>query len=460
MTEPLFPQQRTDQPRVEFDFAGLVGQKPVLWTSGLTPTAPLAGAASALSAAGIEAARSRLARFEPLLAMLCDGLQETAGKIESPLQAVPELQLALDIPLACGSLFIKADHQLPMAGSVKARGGTHEVIEFAERLALEHGLITPESDYRSLASAEARALFSRHTIAVGSTGNLGLAIGTMASALGFRAEVHMSADAKEWKKERLRTRGVQVIEHEGDYASAVAAGRAAAEADPFCHFVDDERSTSLFLGYATAAAHLAEQLAEAGRRVDATHPLFVYLPCGVGGAPGGIAYGLEQVFGPHVHCLFAEPTASPCFLVQMLAGSAWLADAGPNPSVYDIGLDNRTEADGLAVPRASELAAAAVGALIAGVYTVEDATLFRHLYMARATQGIQIEPSAAAGLSGPGMLLNTPQGRDYLQRRNLLPLLQDATHIAWLTGGSLVPATEYERFLRQGEACQQQTPSL
>ena len=53
--------------------------------------------------------------------------------------------------------------------------------------------------------------------------------------------------------------------------------------------------------HTTAALHLRDQLQQQGRRVDAEHPLFVYLPCGVGGAPAGIAFGLRELLGPHVH---------------------------------------------------------------------------------------------------------------------------------------------------------------
>ncbi len=91
------------------------------------------------------------------------------------------------------------------------------------------------------------------------------------------------------------------------------------------------------------------------------------------------------------------------------------------------------------MPQASTLAAAAVGASIAGVYTVRDETMVQHLHLARATEGLRIEPSAAAGLSGPRMLLETPQGREYLAGQGLLPHMAHATHIAWLTGGALMP---------------------
>jgi D-serine dehydratase len=393
--------------------------------------------------ADVRAAQARFDRFAPLLARLFPELAESDGRIESALLPAPAMQRALGLPGSAGALWIKADHTLPVAGSIKARGGIYEVLEFAESLALEHGLVTLDSDYRVLAEPAARALFGKYQMAVGSTGNLGLSIGVMGSALSFRATVHMSSDAKEWKKVRLRSRGVQVVEHTGDYASAVAAGRREAEADPYTYFVDDERSLSLMLGYSAAALHLQRQLAAAGVRVDTEHPLFVYLPCGVGGAPAGIAFGLRQLYGPHVHALFAEPTQSPCFLIEMLA---------PGSTVYDFGLTNRTEADGLAVAQASELAAEAMRPLVGGVYTVADDTLFVDLYRVREAEGLQIEPSAAAGFSGPGMLTGTDAGRAYLKQHGLEGAMSRATHLVWTTGGLFVPPEEYARFAERGAA--------
>ena len=428
--------------------AALRRAEPTWWSGPRTPaaaTSPDTG----ITPQGCAEAAARFQRFAPLLAQLFPEVAAEGGEIESALLPVPAMQAALGLSSSCGTLFVKADHQLPIAGSIKARGGIHEVLEFAEHVAQQAGLLR-DGDYRQLASPAVRALFADYQVAVGSTGNLGLSIGTMASALGFRATVHMSSDAKAWKKARLRQHGVEVIEHTGDYAEAVAAGRRLAAADPRCHFVDDEHSRSLFFGYAACAPRLATQLRAANRRVDATHPLLVYIPCGVGGAPAGIAYGLRQVFGDAVHCFFAEPTHAPCFMLAMLGRDRTLPELPVHPSVYEIGLDNQTEADGLAVPRASELAADAVRPFLGGVYTVSDDTLFRLLALANTSESLRIEPSATAGLDGPNRLLNSAGGRAYLEEHCLVPYLGNATHLVWTTGGRFVPDDEYDRFLRRG----------
>lgn len=400
---------------------------------------------SDISMADVKAAAERLDRFAPVLMALFPELRATQGVIESALLPLSHLQQPrLPDGAAAGALWIKADHALPVAGSIKARGGIHEVLEFAESLAQRHGLLDGAPDYGVLVAESARTLFARYEISVGSTGNLGLSIGIMASALGFRVTVHMSSDAKQWKKDKLRANGVTVLEYEGDYAQAVEAGRQRAASDEFSYFVDDEHSLSLFLGYSVAALRLQRQLVESGIQVDATHPLFIYLPCGVGGAPAGITFGCKLIFGDAVHCFFVEPTAAACFLAGMSNPDR------PGISIYDVGMDNQTEADGLAVPVASELALAQMRPVLSGVMTTTDDTMFADLYRLHEQEGIKVEPSAAASLSGPRMLLSSEAGLVYLQQQGLLHLMNQANHIAWSTGGLFVPDQEYRGFLERG----------
>lgn len=402
-----------------------------------------------LTAEDVAEASARLQRFAPYLAKVFPETAAAGGIIESPLVPLPTLgrQLLDEIGVAAGgALWLKADNQLPISGSIKARGGIHEVLKHAEDLALQAGLIRPGDDYAALASDAARAFFGRYRIAVGSTGNLGLSIGIVSARLGFQATVHMSADARQWKKDRLRASGVTVVEYASDYSVAVAQGREQAASDPNCYFVDDENSPQLFLGYAVAAERLARQFEQAGIQVDAEHPLFVYLPCGVGGGPGGVAFGLKLAFGDAVHCLFAEPTHSPCMLLGVYSG---LHDA---VCVQDFGIDNITAADGLAVGRPSGFVGRAMQRLIDGYYTVTDETLSRLLASAWELEQVRLEPSALAGMPGLQRVLRAP---DYLQRIGVDPArLARATHLVWGTGGSMVPDAEFAAYLAQGRALQ------
>ncbi|ENV07638.1 D-serine dehydratase [Acinetobacter higginsii] len=395
-----------------------------------------------LTQADIDDARDRLQRFAPYLMAVFPETLAAQGIIESDLIDIPNMQQSLETHFEqkiAGKLWLKKDSHLPISGSIKARGGIYEVLYRAEQLALQANLLTLDDDYAKLNSPEFREFFSQYSIAVGSTGNLGLSIGIMSAKLGFDVTVHMSADARQWKKDKLRAHGVTVIEYEQDYGVAVEAGRKTALENPNCFFIDDENSKTLFLGYAVAGERLKKQLDQQRIVVDQAHPLFVYLPCGVGGGPGGVAFGLKMAFGDHVHCIFAEPTHSPCMLLGVSTG---LHD---EISVQDIGIDNITAADGLAVGRASGFVGRAMQRLLDGFYTLDDPTMYRLLGMLNQSENLKLEPSALAGMLGPILISNHQAYIDLHQFTE--PQLQQANHIVWGTGGGMVPAEEMQNYL-------------
>ena len=425
----------------------IMSEDEVFWNNPQYDTFKLAQSRISLSEVHIQDALERLNRFAPYIAKVFPETQKRDGIIESPLIRIPAVKQKLVKKFTneiTGELLLKCDNQLAISGSIKARGGIYEVLKHSESLALEHKLITMEDDYTKFDSHEFRNFFSNYSIAVGSTGNLGLSIGIMGARMGFQVFVHMSSDAKQWKKDLLREKKVTVIEYADDYGKAVQEGRRQAKADPDMHFIDDENSIDLFLGYAVAAVRLKRQLTQLNICVDNEHPLFVYLPCGVGGGPGGITFGLKQLFKDSVHCFFAEPVSSPCMLLGLMTR------LHNQINVRDFGLNNMTDADGLAVGSPSGLVGKTLEQMISGVYTVQDETLYRLLKMVFDVEKISLEPSALAGMPGVCKLFQTAEGRLYLEKKRLNQYMQNATHIVWATGGSMVPSDVLDAYYKKG----------
>lgn len=409
----------------------MIMENPILWNNPdytAIPVFPENGPDKEL----ITEAGERFVRFQPVLKTLFKGTQGFQGVIQSPIMDIPEMKRKLELTYKTnlkGRLLLKRDDLLSIAGSIKARGGFHEVLAFAEKLAFHYGLLTSmDEEYDCLLSEKVKQVFNHYHIVVGSTGNLGLSIGMIGAALGFRVSVHMSSDAKEWKKQLLRNNGVNVVEHQSDYSDAVEKARAICLNNPKAYFVDDENSQLLFAGYSVAALELKQQFDENGIVIDANHPLYVYLPCGVGGAPGGITFGLKSVFGEHVHCYFAEPTQSPAMLLGLMT------KLHNHISVYDIGLRNETEADGLAVGRPSKFVGNIMEKRLAGIYTIDDRELLQLMKDLHDTEGIFLEPSALAGMRGP-----------------VLQADKEGIHIVWATGGSIIPDIMKKQYLQKAK---------
>lgn len=426
----------------------IVSTREVFWANPQYSTFEEATRKLSIGEADVKMAADRLTRFAPYIVKVFPETKDTLGLIESPLKRIPKMQQELEkmfdlkIP---GKLLLKCDSHLPIAGSIKARGGIYEVLKHAEGLALQNNMLTLSDDYSVFDSDLFRVFFSQYSIAVGSTGNLGLSVGIMSAQLGFKVTVHMSAEAKQWKKDLLRSKDVMVVEYAADYSKAVEEGRKQSDRDPNSYFIDDENSKDLFLGYAVAAYRLKKQLKDLHVMVDENHPLFVNLPCGVGGGPGGVTFGLKLIFKDFVHCFFAEPTHSPGMLIGLMTG---LHD---QVAVQDFGIDNFTAADGLAVGRPSGFVGKTLENLISGVYTVNDYQLFVLLKVLIDSENIHLEPSALAGFPGVVRLFNDTAGKNYLEEHKLNDKLQKAVHISWATGGSMVPeeimATYYQKGL-------------
>jgi D-serine dehydratase len=375
-------------------------------------------------------ATARLARYAPVLRRLFPA-GGWDGRISSDLIDYPD---GGDI---AEGLLVKCDHALPMAGSVKARGGIYELLCHIEDVVRAHGLWTPRSPMETLLDGRSLAVLREQRVVVASTGNLGFSIGLVARRFGLQAEIHMSHEAKTWKKARLSAIGAEVVEHSCDYTETVARARQSAKAAS-AYFIDDEDSRRLFVGYATAGRELADQLAERGVEIGPDRPLIVYLPCGVGGAPGGITAGLKAIFGPNVIAVIVEPVASPCVFAALAAGG------GRPISVYDLGLDNETVADGLAVPVASSLVMRSIGRNIDAAVAVTDASMVGWVRRAWREAGLRLEPSAASAFAAAKHFLSEPRHRIMFEGRAVTPV-----NVVWTTGGAYLPDEEFEALLGQ-----------
>lgn len=420
----------------------------VTWINPLLESTEEAMRKIDLTMEDVRDAEARLERFAPFIRRAFPETEKDGGLIESPVREISGMKEEMNSRQVAGlrgRLLLKMDSDLAVAGSVKARGGIYEILKHAEELSIREGMLEEGQSYEVFAREPFREFFSQYAVHVGSTGNLGLSIGIISAALGFRVYVHMSQDAKQWKKDLLRSKGVQVIEYAGDYGAAVKKGREEAMRDPASYFVDDENSVSLFLGYAVSALRLQRQLEAAGVKVDGEHPLFVYIPCGVGGAPGGITFGLKLIYGDHVHVFYAEPVQACCMILGMTTG------LHNEICVQDIGLSGMTEADGLAVGRPSKFVGKTVEHLLSGEVTVQDDRLYVYMKELLDREGIFIEPSSCAAFAGPARIEKEEVCRAYLKEQGLEERMEQAAHLVWATGGSLVPADVRAEYVKKAE---------
>ena len=65
-------------------------------------------------------------------------------------------------------------------------------------------------------------------------------------------------------------------------------------------------------------------------------------------------------------------------------------------------------------------------------------------------EDIFLEPSALAGVPGAFYLTRSEAGKAYIKRQGLEQVMDNAVHIAWATGGSMVPREVMDAYYAKG----------
>ena len=194
-----------------------------------------AAAACPLTLSDIEDAAARLERFAPYLAAVFPETAATGGIIESLSDPSPDAKgagRAQRHPHRRTDMG-QADSHLPISGSIKARGGIYEVLKPPRTLPLHSGNAAPDRQLRR----SGRGALPQAVLAVFHCRWVppeiwGFPSASRAQSWGFRSPCICSADARQWKKDLLRSRGVKVVEYASDYSIAVTEGRKLAASAP------------------------------------------------------------------------------------------------------------------------------------------------------------------------------------------------------------------------------------
>ena len=148
----------------------MMAKKPIFWKNpdyGKSADLPF-------SKEEIFDAVARWDRFAPFIEAAFPETANMHGIIESPLIRLDKMKQLFNQDhqtAIAGSLFLKADSQLPISGSIKSRGGIYEVLKFAEHVALTKGDLKPTDNYAILRSPKYKQLFAQYGVMVASTGN-------------------------------------------------------------------------------------------------------------------------------------------------------------------------------------------------------------------------------------------------------------------------------------------------
>lgn len=83
--------------------------------------------------------------------------------------------------------------------------------------------------------------------------------------------------------------------------------------------------------------------------------------------------------------------------------------------------------------------------MLSGIATIQDAKLYDLMRGLLTTEDIFIEPSSCAAFAA---LIRPEDMNTYIMVYGLQDKMKHATHIAWATGGRMVPAETREAYIK------------
>jgi threonine dehydratase len=212
-----------------------------------------------------------------------------------------------------------------------------------------------------------------------STGNHGLAVASVAAAMGLPCRVYVPTSAAPAKLERLRASGVELVAVEGDPLLAELAAREASEREPGTRLVPPYNDARVILGQATLGLELLDQLEQP--------PDALFVAVGGGGLISGVALAVRSRW-PRCRIVGCVPAASPAMAAAVAAGRVVAAPLAPTLSDATAGGIE----DGA-------ITVAICAALVDEFVQVEEAEIAAAMRTALLEHGLALEGAAALTLA-------------------------------------------------------------
>lgn len=231
---------------------------------------------------------------------------------------------------------------------------------------------------RGAASALTAGARPRAVVAA-STGNHGLAVASVAAALGLPCRVFVPAGASAAKLERLRASAAELVEVAGDPLLAELAAREAAAASPGTLLVPPYNDARVILGQATLGLELLEDLTQA--------PDALFAAVGGGGLISGLALAARSRW-PRLRIVGCVPAASPAMAAAVAVGR--VVEAPLRPTLSDATAGGIEE---------GSVTVAICAALVSEFVEVEEDEIAAAMRSGLLEHGLALEGAAALPLA-------------------------------------------------------------